>query len=114
MSLRVPRGSIHGFLGRNGAGKTTTIQVLLGMGCASGGAARVLGWSAPDPSGSVEIRRRTGFVSEDKALLDYMTVDELIRLTASFYPHWRRDLQSEYLRAFELPADRRVRALSRG
>ena len=31
VNLRVPPGSIFGFLGRNGAGKTTTIKVLLGM-----------------------------------------------------------------------------------
>ena len=31
LNLRVPAGSICGFLGRNGAGKTTTIKVLLGM-----------------------------------------------------------------------------------
>ena len=30
LDLRVPSGSIFGFLGRNGAGKTTTIKVLLG------------------------------------------------------------------------------------
>jgi ABC-type multidrug transport system ATPase subunit len=31
-SLRVPRGSIYGFLGRNGAGKTTAIKILAGLG----------------------------------------------------------------------------------
>jgi ABC-type multidrug transport system ATPase subunit len=29
--LRVPAGSIFGFLGRNGAGKTTTIKLLMGL-----------------------------------------------------------------------------------
>ncbi|MFZ0592809.1 MAG: ATP-binding cassette domain-containing protein [Bryobacteraceae bacterium] len=31
LDLRVPGGSIFGFLGRNGAGKTTTIKLLMGM-----------------------------------------------------------------------------------
>ena len=31
LNLRVPAGSIFGFLGRNGAGKTTTIKLLMGM-----------------------------------------------------------------------------------
>jgi ABC-type multidrug transport system ATPase subunit len=35
LTLRVPRGSIFGFLGKNGAGKTTTIKVLLGMAYAN-------------------------------------------------------------------------------
>ena len=114
LNLRVARGSIHGFLGRNGAGKTTTIKTLLGMTRASGGDARVLGLAAGDPAGSVEIRRRTGFVSEDKDLLDYMTVDQVLRFTASFYPRWRGDLERHYLQAFELPASHKVKTLSRG
>jgi len=114
LGLQVSRGSIHGFLGRNGAGKTTTIKTLLGMAHATGGEARVLGLASGDPSASVEIRRRTGFVSEDKDLLDYMTVEQIVRFTASFYPRWRSDLEQHYLRAFELPADRKVRALTRG
>ena len=61
-----------------------------------------------------EIRRRTGFVSDDKDLYDYMTVEEMIRFTAGFFPAWRGDLQQQYLRAFELPLDRKVKALSRG
>ena len=31
LDLRVPVGSIFGFLGRNGAGKTTTIKTLMGL-----------------------------------------------------------------------------------
>jgi ABC-2 type transport system ATP-binding protein len=114
LSLQVPVGSIHGFLGRNGAGKTTTIKVLLGMVRPTSGHARVFGLPAEAPATSVEIRRRTGFVSEDKDLIEYMTVEEIVRFTAAFYPRWRRDLEQRYLRRFELPVDRRVKALSRG
>jgi ABC-2 type transport system ATP-binding protein len=114
LDLQVPRGSIYGFLGRNGAGKTTTIKVLLGMARPTGGRARVFGLAADAPDASVEIRRRTGFVSEDKELYDYMTVDEIVRFTAGFYPRWRRDLEARYLRALELPAPAKVKTLSRG
>jgi ABC-type multidrug transport system ATPase subunit len=114
LTLQVPGGSIYGFLGRNGAGKTTTIKVLLGMTRPAGGRARVFGVEADRPASSVEIRRRTGFVGEDKELYDYMTVEEITRFTASFYPRWRRDLEERYVRAFDLPLDRRVKALSRG
>ena len=114
LDLQVPRGSIYGFLGRNGAGKTTTIKVLLGMARPTAGSAHVFGLAADAPDASVEIRRRTGFVSEDKELYDYMTVAEIVRFTAAFYPRWRRDLEERYLRAFELPAAMKVKALSRG
>jgi ABC-2 type transport system ATP-binding protein len=114
LTIAVPRGSIFGFLGRNGAGKTTTIKVLLGMARPTSGTVRVLDLPADAPAASVEIRRRTGFVSEEKELYDYMTVAEMVRFTAAFYPRWRRDLEERYLRAFELPPDRKVKALSRG
>ena len=114
LSLAVPAGSICGFLGRNGAGKTTTIKVLLGMARATSGTARVFGVPAGSDIGGVDVRRRIGFVSDDKDLYDYMTVAETIRFTAAFFPRWRADLEQRYLRSFDLPTDRKVKALSRG
>jgi ABC-2 type transport system ATP-binding protein len=114
LNLQVPAGSIFGFLGRNGAGKTTAIKVLLGMAKATGGGALVFGLAVDAPAHSVEIRRRTGFVSEEKDLYDFMTVEEMIRFTAAFFPRWRPDLEQRYRRRFELPPDRKVKALSRG
>ena len=109
LDLQVSAGCICGFLGRNGAGKTTTIKVLLGMAHPTSGVARLFG-AAPD----AEVRRRVGFVSEEKDLYGYMSVDDMIRFTASFFPRWRGDLQHRYLAKFELPLHRNVSELSRG
>jgi ABC-2 type transport system ATP-binding protein len=114
LSLAVPAGSICGFLGRNGAGKTTTIKVLLGMARATSGTAHVFGVPSGADAGGVDVRRRIGFVSDDKDLYDYMTVGETIRFTAAFFPRWRADLEQRYRRSFDLPPDRKVKALSRG
>ena len=114
LTLRVPSGSIFGFLGKNGAGKTTTIKVLLGMTHPTSGEARVFGLPATDQQASVSIRQRTGFVSEDKDLDDSMTVEEITRFTAGFFPKWRADLEVRYLRAFDLPSARKVKKLSHG
>ena len=114
LDLHVPAGSIYGFLGRNGAGKTTTLKILLGLTRPAGGHASVFGLAADAPGPSVGIRRRTGFVSEDKDLIEYLTVEEILRFTSSFYPRWRADLQQRYLRRFELPLFQKVKNLSRG
>jgi ABC-2 type transport system ATP-binding protein len=114
LTLQVPRGSIFGFLGRNGAGKTTTIKMLLGVVHPTSGEARVFDLPADAAESSVAIRRRTGFVSEDKELYDFMTVGEIIRFTAGFYPKWRRDLEQQYLKLFELPLEQKIKTLSRG
>jgi len=110
LDLQVPTGSICGFLGRNGAGKTTTIKVLLGMAKATRGVARLLGAPAVD----AEVRRRVGFVSDEKDLYDYMTVDEIIAFTRPFFPKWRTDLEQKYRQKFELPGPRDIKDLSRG
>jgi len=114
LNLRVPEGSIFGFLGRNGAGKTTTIKLLMGLLHADGGSARVFGTPVTVADGAIEIRRRIGFVSEDKELYPYMTVGQVIRFTRPFFPKWRKDLERRYLEMFELPQTRKVADLSKG
>ncbi|PWT83008.1 MAG: ABC transporter ATP-binding protein [Blastocatellia bacterium] len=114
LNLEVPAGSICGFLGRNGAGKTTTIKILLGIARPTSGRARVLGRAPEDINAGVQIRQRTGFVSEEKDLYEYMTVEEMIRFTAAFFPRWRRDLEQSYRHTFQLPPDGKIKALSRG
>jgi len=114
LDLRVPTGSISALVGRNGAGKTTLIKILMGMARPSAGQARIFGLDAGSPRESVEIRRRIGFASEEKELDGAMTVEGIVRFTAAFFPRWRGDLQQRYLRKFELPPQRKVKALSRG
>jgi len=114
LDLRVPAGSIFGFLGRNGAGKTTTIKTLMGLLRCDSGSAQVFGMPVVDADHSVEIRRRIGFVTEDKELYPYMTVEGLIRFTRPFFPKWRHDLERRYLQMFELPPGRKIPDLSKG
>jgi len=114
LDLRVPAGSIFGFLGRNGAGKTTTIKTLMGLLRSDSGTARVFGIPVTDANRSVEIRRRIGFVTEDKELYPYMTVEQIIRFTRPFFPKWRDDLEKRYLQMFELPPKCKIPDLSKG
>lgn len=114
LTMRVPKGSITGFLGQNGAGKSTTIKMLLGMMRPTRGNARVLDLDASDERQSIEMRKRVAYVAEDKRLYDYMTVGQLIRFTKAFYPGWRTDIEKRLLDEFRLPIDRVTRKLSKG
>lgn len=114
LDLRVPAGSIFGFLGRNGAGKTTTIKTLMGLLRADSGSAHVFGGPVTDADRSVDIRRRIGFVTEDKELYPYMTVEQVIRFTRPLFPKWRHDLERRYLEIFELPLESKIPELSKG
>jgi ABC-2 type transport system ATP-binding protein len=114
LDLDVAAGRITGFLGRNGAGKSSTIKMLLGMMRPDSGSASVLGLRSTDPAESIELRRRVAYVSEDKRLYAYMTVAQMMRFTASFFPDWRPEIAERLLREYELPHGRKVRALSKG
>ena len=58
LTMRVPKGSITGFLGQNGAGKSSTIKMLLGMMRPTRGNARVLDLDVCDERQSIEMRKR--------------------------------------------------------
>lgn len=112
LSLDVPAGSVLGFLGQNGAGKTTTIRALLDLIRPDAGRLAVLGMDSR--LDAVALRRRVGYLPEEPAYYSWMTVDEILRFNAAFFPKWDRDLERRLVSDFGLPRDRRIRELSRG
>jgi len=114
LNLLVARGSISGFLGQNGAGKSSTLKMLLGMMRPTSGSGQILDLAIDDPQASIQIRKRAAFVSEDKRLYDYMTVEQIIRFTRSFFPGWRNDIEQRMLKEFGLPLGRKIKKLSKG
>lgn len=114
VNLSVPPHQITAFLGLNGAGKSTTIKMLLGMVEPSSGEGKVLGKRVADPRESVELRRKIAYVSENKRLYDYMTVEQIIRFARSFYTDWRLDAERQLLRTYGLPLNQTIKSLSKG
>lgn len=112
LNLRVPRGSIYGFLGRNGAGKTTTIKMILGLAPPTSGSARVLGMEAGKER--VAILQRTAFVSEKKTLYASLTAAELVRFSRGFYPTWSDETVQKCAERLEIPMKQRFDKLSNG
>jgi len=82
IDLRVPRGSIFGFLGPNGSGKTTTIRMLLGLANISAGEVSLLGYSVPSEIG--QALPKVGALVEGPAFYPYLSGrDNLIRFDAA-------------------------------
>ena len=118
LNLKVQQNSIFGFLGPNGAGKSTTIKLLLGLIQPTSGQAAVFGIDVQ--KGSLEIRRRIGYLSQNPSYYEHMTAREIVRYTARFFYRGPKDLiearVEEMLGMVGLAdkADRPVRGFSGG
>lgn len=112
VSLSVPRGTVFGLLGVNGAGKSTIIKMVMGHLRPTTGEVRVLGRALGEDL--LGIRRRVAYVSENRYLYEWMTVEESIRFTRAFHETWEDQKAADLLKRFSLPPEKKVRQLSRG
>jgi len=76
VSFSIDRGEIVGFLGPNGAGKTTTMRLITQYLEPDSGRVEVDG--APVRQGSLEARRRIGYLPESNPLYTDMLVSEYL------------------------------------
>src|SRR5271165_5575089 len=87
IDLEVRHGEVFAFLGPNGAGKTTTVEILEGYRTRDSGDVTVLG---TDPTTADRAwRSRVGMVLQTCTMPAELSVAELVRLYAGYYPHPR-------------------------
>jgi ABC-2 type transport system ATP-binding protein len=80
VSFTVRPGEVFGFVGSNGAGKTTTMRIVLGVLAADAGAVR---WR--DAPVDADVRRRIGYMPEERGLYPKMKVDEQLQYLARLH-----------------------------
>ena len=112
LNLAVPEGSAYALIGANGAGKTTTIKVLLNLLLPSRGTATVMGVDSSRLT--PDIFAQIGYVSENQTLPSRMTVADYLDYLRPFYPSWDRALEDSIRTTLQLPAERKIGALSHG
>lgn len=78
LTMRIPKGSVYGFIGRNGAGKTTLIRIICGLQEPTDGSYTLYGVKNTE-SAVLRSRRRMGAVVESPAIYLGMTAKENIR-----------------------------------
>lgn len=83
ISFKVEEGSFFSFLGHNGAGKSTTINIIATLLGKTSGEISVCGFELDKED--ADIRKQIGVVFQDSVLDVYLTVEENLRLKASFY-----------------------------
>ncbi len=112
IDLRVEAGEVFALLGPNGAGKTTTLEVLEGFRRPTAGDVRVLGLDPHD--GGRALRQRVGVVLQETAVEPYLTVREVLRRNAAYYPSPRDVDDVIDLVGLDEKRDARVKTLSGG
>jgi len=80
LTLRVPAGSIYGFLGRNGAGKTTTLRSIMGIARPRRGRILLRGQDVTGFPTHQIARNGIAWVPEERRILPNLTVLDNLRL----------------------------------
>jgi ABC-2 type transport system ATP-binding protein len=80
VSFAVEPGEVFGFVGSNGAGKTTTMRIVLGVLTADAGEVR---WQ--DRPVDADVRRRIGYMPEERGLYPKMKVGDQLRYLARLH-----------------------------
>ena len=112
LDLRVDEGEVFGFIGPNGAGKSTSIRVLLNFLFPSEGSGTILGLDII--KGSMEIRRRTGYLPGDLSMYDTMTAREVLTYFANLRKVDTQRAMMALADRFELDLDRKIKNFSTG
>ena len=83
ISFEIKTGEIVGFIGPNGAGKSTMMKIITGFIPPSSGNVFVNGIETGD--GSIEVKKKIGYLPENNPLYPEMYVREYLRFAASLY-----------------------------
>jgi ABC-2 type transport system ATP-binding protein len=117
IDLAVQPGQVLGYIGANGAGKTTTVKILTGLLDGFEGHVVVAGHDvASEP---IEVKRRIGYVPENAALYEALSVEEFLMLVGRLHglpDELSSSRLGRLMEAFELDArlGTRLGSLSKG
>ena len=112
IDFEVAEGEVFALLGPNGAGKTTTVEILEGYRRRDAGTVSVLGVD-PERGGS-RLRERIGIVLQECGIEELLTVEEVLKRQAGYYPAPRPVGEVIDLVGLADKARARVRTLSGG
>ncbi|WCO03582.1 ABC transporter ATP-binding protein [Psychroserpens ponticola] len=83
LELRVPKGSIYGFLGPNGSGKSTTIRLILGLLKKNSGTVALFGELFNGQS-RLKVLNKVGGLIENPSLYEHLNAIDNLKISANY------------------------------
>lgn len=115
VSLELQPGKIYGLIGRNGAGKTTLLSILTAQNPATRGEISLDGQGVWENRRSLEklcFSRELNANAESG--LSSMKAKEYLRIAATYYESWDRDMEARLVSLFELNVKKKLGKMSKG
>ncbi|UNK16587.1 ABC transporter ATP-binding protein [Paenibacillus sp. N3/727] len=112
VSMIVPKGYITGLIGPNGAGKSTIIKMIMGMVVPDQGEIKMNGKRYTSDTGA--FKEKIGYVSDENIFYDYLTLNQIIKMTAPFYKRWNDESLRQMMKMFQLPGNKKIKDCSKG
>lgn len=111
VSFSIPKGTIMGLIGENGAGKSTTINAILDLIKKDEG--RVTFWGQ-ELSSSKQLKEDIGVVFDGINFYETLTAAKVGKIARAAYKQWDDKVFQSYLNRFQVPANKEIKALSKG
>ena len=108
LDLTIADGSVVGLFGANGAGKSTLLRLIAGLISPTSGEVTIDG-RAPAKS-----RERIAYMTESGSWFPGLGVEEHADFLEDFYPYFDRERYFKIAEFFELPFNKKARAMSKG
>ncbi|WP_320045413.1 ABC transporter ATP-binding protein [uncultured Desulfobacter sp.] len=112
LNFSIVPGKIYGLLGKNGVGKTTLIKILMGFLRPVSGTCKV--FNEPSHALSPAARARIGLLFEGHVAYEFMSIRQIEKFYAPFYPNWDAGIYYRMVEKLNLGYSHQIRQMSCG